>query len=335
MGTKNNMISTSNGMPKRLVRWFIGYGGQLAFLLILVVVLGFAAPTFLKGSNIINVSRQVSINMIISCAMTLVLISGGIDLSTGAVMAISGMVSAYMSFAGMPFALCALGGVLTGVVSGIFNGLILANTKLPPFIVTYATQSILRGIVFVTTGAGTVRLTNQTFLDFGGSSIGIIPLPVIYMVAVIILAWLVLSRSRTGRHIYAIGGNPKAAQFAGINTKRITLMIYTLSGACAALAGLVLTSRNTSMQPAVGIGSEMDAIAAVVLGGTSMAGGQGAIAGTVIGAFIIGIINNGLNQLGMDSYFQYIAKGIVILIAVYMDDVKNKRVMSGKTKKSA
>ena len=328
----NKAIQLSGGSPlKRLGRWVVNYGGQLGFLLVLIVVLSFSAPTFLKANNIINVSRQVSVNMIIACAMTIVLISGGIDLSTGSVMAMSGMVSAYLSFLNYPFALCALAGILTGVLSGMINGLILANTKLPPFIVTYAMQSILRGVVFVTTGAGTIRLQNQAYLDFGGSSVAGIPLPVIYMIVVIVITWLVLARSRVGRHIYAIGGNPKAAQFAGINTKRIVLFIYTLCGACAALAGMVLTSRNTSMQPAVGIGSEMDAIAAVVLGGTSMAGGQGAIAGTIIGAFIIGIINNGLNLLGMDSYYQYICKGIVILIAVYMDDVKNKRVLSGKT----
>ncbi len=330
METNKIEISSNSGTLKRLGRWFVTYGGQLGFLLILIVVISFSAPTFLKTNNIINVSRQVSINVIISCAMTIVLISGGIDLSTGAVMAMAGMVSAYLSFSGFPFVVCALAGILTGVASGLLNGVILANTSLPPFIVTYATQSILRGLVYVTTGAGTVRLQNQAFLDFGGSSIGGIPLPVLYMIAVIIITWLILSRSRVGRHIYAIGGNPKAARFAGINTKRIVLMIYALCGACSALAGLVLTSRNTSMQPAVGIGSEMDAIAAVVLGGTSMLGGQGAIAGTIIGAFIIGIINNGLNLLGMDSYYQYIAKGVVILIAVYMDDVKNKRVLSGK-----
>jgi ribose transport system permease protein len=330
MEAKQMELSSNNGTLKRLGRWFVNYAGQLGFLLILIVVLSFSAPSFLKTNNIINVSRQVSVNMIIACAMTIVLISGGIDLSTGSVMAMSGMVSAYLSFSGFPFVFCALAGILTGVFSGLINGLILANTKLPPFIVTYAMQSILRGIVFVATGAGTIRLENKAYLDFGGSSIGGIPLPVLYMIAVIVIAWLVLGRSKMGRHIYAIGGNPRAAQFAGINIKRIVVFIYSLCGACAALAGLVLTSRNTSMQPAVGVGSEMDAIAAVVLGGTSMAGGQGAIAGTIIGAFIIGIINNGLNLLGMDSYYQYICKGIVILIAVYMDDVKNKRVLSGK-----
>ncbi len=327
----NQMELKYNSSPfHRIKRWVFNFGGQLGFLFLLIVVLSLTAPAFLKPNNIINVSRQVSVNMIIACAMTVVLIAGGIDLSTGAVMAMSGMVSAYLSFAGFSFIVCAIAGILAGVISGLLNGLILANTKLPPFIVTYAMQSILRGIVFVATGAGTIRLENQTYIDFGGSSLGPIPLPVIYMVVVIIIIWLILARSKMGRHIYAIGGNTKAALFAGINTKRVVMFIYTLCGACAALAGLVITSRNTSMQPAVGIGTEMDAIAAVVLGGTSMAGGIGAIAGTIIGAFIIGIINNGLNLLGMDSYYQYIAKGIVILIAVYMDDVKNKRILSGK-----
>jgi ribose transport system permease protein len=182
--------------------------------------------------------------------------------------------------------------------------------------------------VFVVTRRGNHPLENKAYLDLRQLHRGI-PLPVLYMIAVIVKPGCARPL-QMGRHIYAIGGNPRAAQFAGINIKRIVVFIYSLCGACAALAGLVLTSRNTSMQPAVGVGSEMDAIAAVVLGGTSMAGGQGAIAGTIIGAFIIGIINNGLNLLGMDSYYQYICKGIVILIAVYMDDVKNKRVLSGK-----
>jgi len=238
MEAKQMELSSNNGTLKRLGRWFVNYAGQLGFLLILIVVLSFSAPSFLKTNNIINVSRQVSVNMIIACAMTIVLISGGIDLSTGSVMAMSGMVSAYLSFSGFPFVFCALAGILTGVFSGLINGLILANTKLPPFIVTYAMQSILRGIVFVATGAGTIRLENKAYLDFGGSSIGGIPLPVLYMIAVIVIAWLVLGRSKMGRHIYAIGGNPRAAQFAGINIKRIVVFIYSLCGACAALAGL-------------------------------------------------------------------------------------------------
>ena len=233
---------------------------------------------------------------------------------------------------GIPFGICLLAGLGVGAVSGLIDGLILANTHLPAFIVTYAIQNILRGMVYVITGAGTIRLTSQAYMNFGGASLGPIPYPVIYMILIVIISSLLLSGSKFGRHMYAIGGNPKAALFAGIDTKKITVLIYTISGICAGMAGMVLTSRNSSMQPAVGNGAEMDAIAAVVLGGTSMAGGRGAIAGTVLGAFIIGFINNGLNMLKMDSFYQYICKGIVILIAVYMDDYKNTKMLKGSKK---
>jgi ribose transport system permease protein len=331
MEAKTKGTSPQGGMGARVGRWFMQYAGQFAFLIILFVVLAIASPTFRTPANLINVARQVSVNMIIACAMTMVLIIGGIDLSVGAVMAMAGMVASYLSLAGLPFGVCLAAGLAAGAVSGVVNGVILANTTLPPFIVTYAVQSILRGMVYVITGAGTIRLTSKVFLEFGGGSVGPIPFPVIYMVVIIALSILLLSRSKLGRHMYAIGGNPKAARFAGINTKRIKILIYTLSGVCAALAGLVLTSRNSSMQPAVGNGAEMDAIAAVVLGGTSMAGGRGAIAGTILGAFIIGFINNGLNMLKMDSFYQYICKGVVILIAVYMDYIKNKKLLKGES----
>lgn len=309
-----------------MISWLISHAGQVIFLLSLVVLMSIISPQFRTTNNLINVCRQASINMIIACAMTMVLIIGGIDLSVGSVMAMAGMVATLLSVRGIPFAFCMFGGLLSGVIAGFVNGIILANTKLPAFIVTYAIQSILRGMVYVITGAGTIRLTSDIFLKFGGGFLGAIPLPVIYMLIVIVFSILILSRSKFGRHMLAIGGNNKAALYAGINTRRVTLIIYVISGFCAALAGLVLTSRNSSMQPAVGNGAEMDAIAAVVLGGTSMAGGRGSISGTILGAFIIAFINNGLNMLQMDSFYQYIAKGVVILIAVYLDDIKNQRM---------
>lgn len=327
--TGNN---TSREKNKVIGQWLYNYAGQLVFLLLLIVILGITTKSFLKPINLLNVSRQISTNMIIACAMTMVLISGGIDLSTGSVMAMAGMVASYLSLAGVPFGISLLAAIAVGAASGLVNGLILANTNLPPFIVTYSMQSVLRGMVYVITAAATSRITDDAFLKFGGGSIGRLPFPVIYMIIVIILTVLLLSRTRMGRHIYAIGGNLKAAQFAGINIKRIKIVIYTVCGACAALSGLIATSRNSSMQPALGTGTEMDAIAAVVLGGTSMAGGQGAIFGTIIGAMIIGIINNGLNLLGMDSFYQYIAKGIVILCAVYVDDVKSRQKLRGTGK---
>lgn len=324
MDRKTSSLNSSLG--KKLSGWLLRYAAQLAFLAILFIVLSATSPVFLSGKNLINVMRQVSTNVFVACAMTLILILGGIDLSIGAVMATAGMVSALMSLSGVPFVVCAFVGLLVGAAAGLINGIIISNTNMQPFIVTYATQIILRGMVYVITAAGTLRLTSQGFLNFGGGSLGPIPWPVLYMIIVVVISVLILNYSKLGRHIYSIGGNPKAAQFAGINTRRIKIFIYTFSGTMAALSGLVLTSRNSSMQPSLGVGLEMDAIAAVVLGGTSMAGGQGAIAGTIIGAFIIGFINNGLNLLGMDSFWQYIVKGIVILIAVYMDFVKSNKI---------
>lgn len=323
------IVPMKKNSDKMFIQWIYGYAAQLLFLVLLIIALFISTPVFLNPVNLINVMRQVSTNMCVACAMTMVLIIGGIDLSVSSVMAVSGMVAAYMSLAGIPFFYCAVVGLLTGAASGFIDGLIVAYTEMPPFIVTYAMQSILRGIVYVITIAGTLRLTDNAFLEFGGGNCGFLPWPVVYMIIVIILTALIMNRSKMGRHMYAIGGNPKAAEFAGINTKRIKIVIYTISGVCAALSGLILTSRNTSMQPSLAIGAEMDAIAAVVLGGTSMAGGQGAIFGTILGALIMGIINNGLNLLGMDSFYQYIAKGLIILVAVYMDDVKNKRVRLG------
>lgn len=322
--------SNISGFFKVIGKWIARYGAQLCFLAILFLVLAFSTTTFFTAKNLINVMRQVSINVFVACAMTMILIAGGIDLSIGAVMATTGMVAAYMSLAGIPFFLCVLAGLAVGTIAGLVNGIIIANTNMQPFIVTYSTQIILRGMVYVITAAGTVRLTSEAFLNFGGGSLGPIPWPILYMIVVIVFSVLILNRSKLGRHIYVIGGNPKAAEYSGINIKKVKIFIYTLSGTLAALSGLVLTSRNSSMQPSVGTGLEMDAIAAVVLGGTSMAGGQGAIAGTIIGAFIIGFINNGLNLMQMDSFWQYIVKGIVILIAVYMDFVKSKKLQKGK-----
>lgn len=325
---KTNLSKSASVKQHSSIRAFFSqYIGQIAFLLIIFISLSFATNNFLSGQNLINVMRQVSTNMYVSCALTMILITGGIDLSTGSVMALSGMVSGYMSLAGLPFWLCAICGILAGTASGLISGTIIANTSLPPFIVTYSMQSVLRGMVYVITGAHVLRLTDEAFLNFGGGSLGVVPWPVIYMVIVIVITHFILNRSRLGRHMYATGGNVKAAQFAGIQVKRIRQFIYMSSGTMAALAGLVYTSRNSSMQPALGVGMEMDAIAAVVLGGTSMGGGQGTIFGTILGVFIIGFINNGLNLMRMDSFWQYICKGIVILVAVYMDDVKNKKML--------
>lgn len=325
MDKKSNLL-------KKLRRWFATYLGQLIFLLLIIVVVSIKSDVFLTQRNLINVARQISTNLYMGCALTIILITGGIDLSTGSIMAVSGMVASYMSVAGIPFPICAAAALASGLLVGYISGAIIANTTLPPFIVTYSMQSILRGLVYVITGAATIRITDKSFLNFGSGFLGALPLPVLYLIIVVFITWMILNRTRLGRQLYAVGGNQKAAQFAGINIKRVRMFIYLASGFMAALAGLVLTSRNTSMQPTLGTGMEMDAIAAVVLGGTSMGGGMGAVGGTVLGALIIGLINNGLNLSGIDSFWQYIAKGVVILIAVYLDYLKNKKIANNVSK---
>lgn len=210
-----------------------------------------------------------------------------------------------------------------GAMVGFLNGTIIYKTGLPPFIVTYSLQSICQGIAYVWTGAQPIRLTDQNFIFLGaGYAFGVIPMPLIYLGVILVFVWYILNRTKLGRHIYAVGGNEKAAEFSGVNIRKVRWFVYIFSGIMAALAGVVLSARMYSGQPAVGAGGEMDAIAAVVLGGTSMGGGRGSIGGTIIGALLIGILNNGLNLAGIDSYWQMVAKGAIILIAVYVDFVK-------------
>ena len=224
---------------------------------------------------------------------------------------------------GFPIPLAILAALAVGAMVGFLNGTIIYKTGLPPFIVTYSLQSICQGIAYVWTGAQPIRLTDQNFIFLGaGYAFGVIPMPLIYLGVILVFVWYILNRTKLGRHIYAVGGNEKAAEFSGVNIRKVRWFVYIFSGIMAALAGVVLSARMYSGQPAVGAGGEMDAIAAVVLGGTSMGGGRGSIGGTIIGALLIGILNNGLNLAGIDSYWQMVAKGAIILIAVYVDFVK-------------
>ncbi|NLW11106.1 MAG: ABC transporter permease, partial [Clostridiaceae bacterium] len=199
------------------------------------------------------------------------------------------------------------------------------KTSIPPFIVTLSTMNIARGAAYVYTGGQPIRVMSDEFNFIGAGYVGKIPTPVIYLVVILFITYLIMNRSRLGRHIYAVGGNRQAANFSGIKTGKVLFFAYAFSGLMAGIAGVVLASRMFSGQPTAGDGAEMDAIAAVVLGGTSMSGGIGKIGGTVIGGLVIGVLNNGLNLLNVNSFWQYIVKGVVILIAVYVDNVKKNR----------
>lgn len=304
--------------------YFKRNAGILIGLVVLCVVVSIRSDKFLTQDNIMNVLRQISTNMYLASSMTMILIAGGIDLSVGSIIAITGVTAGTLVSAGLPLPVAILICLLMGALYGTISGSIIVNTTLPPFIVTYAMMQILRGATYVYTGGTTVRIDDRDFTNLGtGYAFGVVPLPVIYLAVVLVIVFFVLNKSQLGRHIYAVGGNERAARFSAISIKRTRMFVYVFSGIMGALAGLVLCARNYSGNPVAGNGAEMDAIAACVLGGTSMAGGYGFIGGTLIGALIIGVMNNGLNLMRIDSYWQIILKGIVILVAVYVDYLKN------------
>lgn len=297
--------------------------GILIGLFILCLLLSFLSPVFLSKNNILNVLRQVATNLYIACAMTIVIILGGIDLSVGSTVALSGViVGGFVAFENLPLWVAVISGLLAGLAVGAFNGFLISKTTIPPFIVTLSTMNIARGASYVYTGGQPIRVMSDSFNFIGSGYIGDIPMPIIYLVIIVIISFVIMSKSKLGRHIYAVGGNPVAARFSGIKNGKVLFFAYLFSGLMSAVAGIVLASRMFSGQPTAGQGAEMDAIAAVVLGGTSMSGGVGKIGGTVIGALIIGVLSNGLNLLGINSFWQYIVKGVVILIAVYVDFLK-------------
>lgn len=297
--------------------------GILIGLFILCLLLSILSPVFLSKNNILNVLRQVATNLYIACAMTIVIILGGIDLSVGSTVALSGViVGGFIAFENLPLWVAVVSGLLTGLAVGAVNGFLISKTTIPPFIVTLSTMNIVRGASYIYTGGQPIRVMSDSFNFIGSGYIGDIPMPIIYLVIIVIASFIIMSKSKLGRHIYAVGGNPVAARFSGIKNSRVLFFAYLFSGLMSAIAGIVLASRMFSGQPTAGQGAEMDAIAAVVLGGTSMSGGVGKIGGTVIGALIIGVLSNGLNLLGINSFWQYIVKGVVILIAVYVDFLK-------------
>ena len=298
------------------------YGIFIAFL-ILIILMSFLSPAFLKISNIMNILRQTSINGIVAVGMTFVIILAGIDLSVGSVLALAAVVATSFAHAGeYPLVVPVFAGLFTGVICGFINGFIIAKRKIAPFIVTLVMMTIARGAALVYTNGRPVIELSDAYNRIGGSYILGIPIPVIIFIIVILFGWFLLSMTVFGRHVYATGGNITAAELSGIITNKITILVYTLAGFLSGFAGIVLSSRVMSGSPAMGQGYELDAIAAVVIGGTKLTGGVGTIAGTIIGALIIGVMNNGLDLLNVSSYWQQVAKGLIILLAVMLDKKK-------------
>ena len=298
--------------------------GALLGLFVLILIVSVLNPSFLDPANLMNLLRQISINGLIAFGMTFVILTGGIDLSVGSTLALSSALAAGMMASGVHPIIAIIVGVMIGAILGAFNGLMVAKGKLAPFIVTLATMTIYRGLTLVFTEGKPITGLGDSyaFQLFGKGYFLGIPVPAVTMLIAFFVLWFMLNKMSFGRQTYAIGGNEKAAVISGVKTERVKVFIYAISGMLAALAGMILMSRLNSAQPTAGQTYEMDAIAAVVLGGTSLAGGKGKISGTLIGVLIIGILNNGMNLLGISAFYQQVVKGVVILIAVLLDRKK-------------
>ncbi len=294
--------------------------GILLSLICICVVLSIITPNFFSAQNLLIVLRQVSINGILAIGVTFVIIAGGIDLSLGSVVALTGVVAA--SFAHpdtYPLVIPLLLALLTGIAIGAINGLTITWGRVAPFIVTLGMMTVARGLALVFSNGRPVTNLSPSFNYIGGGDFLHIPVPILLFALVIIVAIVILNNTLIGRYIYAVGGNETAARASGIRVNRVKLFAYIICSMLAALAGIILASRITTGQPNAGVAYELDAIAAVVIGGTSLLGGKGSITGTVIGVLIIGVINNGLDLLNVSSYYQQIIKGVIIIGAALLD----------------
>lgn len=299
--------------------------GILCVMILIGITLSFMTPNFLTAGNIISVLRQISNNIFLALGMTLVIILGGIDLSVGSIVAMSGTLTVgFIVTNGVPMMPAILAGLVLGTLVGLFNGFIVARFQVPAFIVTLSTMNMAKGIAYIYSGGRSTRITSDAYAMIGtGYLFGVVPLPVVYMIILIIIFVILLNKTKFGTYVYAVGGNRESARLSGVPIKKVEILVFTISGFLAAFAGIVLSSRMYSGQPKAGDGYEMDAIAACVLGGISMAGGTGHVSGTVIGAVVIGIISNGLNLIGVSSFWQLLVKGLIILVAVIIDSQKN------------
>ena len=288
------------------------------------ILLSVLTPVFLSVNNIINVIRQVSINGILAAGMTMVIISGGIDLSVGSVAAICGAIVAGTQLK-LGLAPAMLLSVATGALLGLINGLVITNGKVAPFVATLGMTTVARGLTLIYTGGRPIYNLTDAFRVLGAGYVGPIPVPVLILALVIAVVHFVMSSTVFGREVYALGGNEEAARYSGINVERRRMLVYISMGLLSAVTGIVLTSRLGSADPTAGVGFETDAIAAVVIGGTSMSGGEGSVIGSLIGALIIGVMNNGLNLLNVSPYYQQIFKGLIVVLAVLMDSASRRK----------
>ena len=309
---------------QRSIGGIIGKYGVYIALLVLFVVMSVASSNFLNVTNLLNILKQNAVFGVIAVGMTFVIVTGGIDLSVGAIVAMSACFATSLAQKGttVPLPVSLLTGLVLGVACGAFSGLFIAYAHIPAFIATLATQTIVRGIVFVFTDGRPITGVTDAYKVLGRSSVGIVPIMVIVYIVFLLLGTFLLKYMKFGRHVFAVGGNKQAARVSGIDVRLTEFLVYVISGFCSAFAGLMLSSRIQTGQPAGGEGYELDAITAVVIGGASLSGGKGSVLGSFVGILVVGILTNGLDLLNVSSYYQRIIKGAIILLAVLADSRK-------------
>jgi ribose transport system permease protein len=318
------VLNLAKTLDKKFWANLIQTAGILPVLIVIAVIFSFIAPNFLTENNLLNIVRQASINIVLATGMTVVILTGGIDLSVGSVLAVSAVTAMVVSlmpelgWAAVPIAL------LIGLVLGAINGLLVAYAGLPPFIVTLGSMTTLRGLAYLLAGGTTLINSKIDFAWIGNAYLGPLPWIVVIAFLVLLATWFLLRHTVLGIYIYGVGGNPQAARLTGIKVGQVMLFVYAFSGLLAGLGGVMTTSRLYSANGVLGTGYELDAIAAVILGGTSFVGGIGTVIGTLFGALIIATLNNGLTLMNVSFFWQLVVKGLVIIIAVALDKYRHK-----------
>ena len=324
----NNSIALPTNQNSRRIRNLLAdYGIVIAFFF-LCIGLSVANENFLSWGNWVNILRQTSINGILAIGMTYVILTKGIDLSVGSVLALGGLVTGSLVTGAAPHGafISMLAGLAVGLVLGAVNGALVARLAVAPFVVTLGMLSVARGLTFIYNDGMPIANLSKDFRYIGQGMVGEVPVPVIILAITFAIFWFILKFTTFGRYVYAVGGNERSAKTSGISTRWVIFTVYLISGLLSALAGLILAARTTSALPQAGVAYELDAIAAVVIGGTSLSGGVGTLSGTLVGALIIGVINNGLDLLGVSSYYQQVIKGTIIVAAVLLDVSRKKQV---------
>jgi inositol transport system permease protein len=322
------LLNQEQPVPKNTklqIYHFLDKFGVFLILIAMIIVMSILTPFFFTAGNLLDIVRQVSIVGITAIGATLVLITAGVDLSPGSVIGLTSVAAGMYAQTGTSIFIPIILGIVVGALAGLVNGFLITKGSIAPFIATLAMMTAARGLAMLVSGGHPVSVTNEAFGFIGGGDLAGIPVPIIIFLVLGIIFHIILTKTKLGKWTYAIGGNEQAAIVCGLNVAKVKLILYTLAGLLAGIGSVILTSRVGSGDPNSGVGYELDAITAAVIGGTSLSGGIGTIPGTIVGALIIGVMNNGLDLLGVSSYWQSILKGVIIALAVFLDTRRNKK----------